>query len=88
MPSSLLSALLLIQWTQGPSSVVANNALVSALTALDKKSEVLRLPQLRMIDASALDSDGVCTLLQCVSNGMMSGLQTLVIGASACGGVW
>ena len=43
--SGLLAQLVLVQWVRGPATLVASSALVTAVASLDRKSEVLRLPQ-------------------------------------------
>ena len=75
--SGLLAQLVLVQWVRGPATLVAS----SALASLDRKSEVLRLPQVRVVDLSAMGSATACTVLRCLNNGMLSGLQGIVLGS-------
>lgn len=79
--SGLLAQLVLVQWVRGPATLVASSALVTAVASLDRKSEVLRLPQVRVVDLSAMGSATACTVLRCLNNGMLSGLQSVVLGS-------
>lgn len=79
--SGLLAQLVLVQWVHGPATLVASSALVTAVASLDRKSEVLRLPQVRVVDLSAMGSATACTVLRCLNNGMLSGLQSVVLGS-------
>ena len=56
-----------------------------AFPAARVSEQVLRLPQVKVVDLSTMGSDTVCTVLRCMNNGMLSGLQSLVIGSGGRG---